>query len=88
MRQLSCAIVTLMLAATMGAPAVTAEQAKAKAAPAKPAVTSASPVNINTASSSQIEVLPGIGARPAERIVEYRQKNGGFKKIEEMLEVL
>ncbi len=87
MRRLSCAIVTLMLAApvsTMGAPAVTAEQAKAKAAPAKPAVTSASPVNINTASSSQIEVLPGIGARTAERIVEYRQKNGGFKKIEEI----
>ena len=89
MRQLSCAIVTLMLAATVGAPAVTAEQVKAKdkAAPAKPAVTSASPVNINTASSSQIEVLPGIGARTAERIVEYRQKNGGFKKIEELMNV-
>ena len=87
MRQLSCAIVTLMLAATVGAPAVTAEQAQAKAAPAKPAVTSASPVNINTASTSQIEVLPGIGARTAERIVEYRQKNGGFKKIEELMNV-
>ncbi|MCA1562779.1 MAG: helix-hairpin-helix domain-containing protein [Acidobacteria bacterium] len=87
MRRLSCAIVTLMLAATVGAPAVTADQAKAKPAPAKPAVTSASPVNINTASSSQIEVLPGIGARTAERIVEYRQKNGGFKKIEELMNV-
>ena len=87
MRRLSCAIVTLMLAATVGAPAVTAEQAQAKAAPAKPAVTSASPVNINTASTSQIEVLPGIGARTAERIVEYRQKNGGFKKIEELMNV-
>ncbi len=86
-RRLSCAIVTLMLAApvsTMGAPAVTAEQAKAKAAPAKPAVTSASPVNINNASSSQIEVIHGIVARTEERIVEYRQKNGGFKKIEEI----
>lgn len=44
-------------------------------------------VNINTASAQQLEGLPGIGTATAARIVEYRQKNGGFKKIEEIMNV-
>ena len=52
---------------------------------AKPAV--AGPVNINTASATDLETLPGIGAKTAGRIVEYRQKNGPFKKIEELMNV-
>ena len=44
-------------------------------------------VNINTAPASEIAMLPGIGAKTAERIVEYRQKNGPFKKIEELMNV-
>ena len=52
---------------------------------AKPAVTG--PVNINTASVTELQTLPGIGAKTAERIVEYRQKNGPFKKIEDVMNV-
>jgi competence protein ComEA len=44
-------------------------------------------VNINSATPGELETLPGIGARTAQRIVEYRQKNGGFKKIEELMNV-
>src|SRR5262245_37456255 len=52
----------------------------------KPATASA-PVNLNTASVAQLEALPGIGMKTAERIVEYRQKNGAFKKVEDLMNV-
>ena len=54
----------------------------------KPAATSAaSLLNLNTATLAQLEALPGIGRSTAERILEHRQKSGGFKKIEELMNV-
>ena len=44
-------------------------------------------VNLNTASQAELEALPGIGPKTAERILEYRQKSGGFKKIEDLMNV-
>jgi len=55
------------------------------AAAAKPASTAV--VNINTASATEIATLPGVGAKMAARIIEYRQKNGPFKKVEELMNV-
>jgi competence protein ComEA len=47
----------------------------------------AATVNLNTATAEQLEALPGIGPRTAVRIVEYRQKSGGFKKVEDLMNV-
>lgn len=44
-------------------------------------------LNLNTATVEQLESLPGIGRRTAERILEQRQKSGGFKKIEDLMSV-
>jgi len=44
-------------------------------------------VNLNVASAGEIEKLPGVGPAMAARIIEYRQKNGGFKKIEDLMNV-
>jgi competence protein ComEA len=59
---------------------------QAKPAAAKAAALS-SPININTATVAQLEGLPGIGARTAQAIVDQRQKNGPYKKIEELMNV-
>jgi len=44
-------------------------------------------VNINTAGAAELEKLPRIGPKVAERIVEFRTQNGNFKKIEDIMKV-
>ncbi len=41
-------------------------------------------ININSASQAELEVLPGVGATMAGRIIEYRKQRGGFKTVEEL----
>jgi competence protein ComEA len=41
-------------------------------------------VRINTATAEQLDTLSGIGPAMAERIIDYRTKNGGFKNVEEL----
>jgi competence protein ComEA len=44
-------------------------------------------VNVNTASADELATLPGIGPSYAKRIVDYREKNGPFKRVEDLLNV-
>jgi competence protein ComEA len=44
-------------------------------------------LNINTASTADFLLLPGVGPKLAARIVAYRQKAGGFKTTRQLMNV-
>ncbi len=44
-------------------------------------------LDLNTATASQLQELPGIGPALANRIVEFRRENGAFKRIEDLMNV-
>lgn len=45
------------------------------------------PVDINTATAAQLQTLPRIGPQIARRIIDFREKNGPFRKIEDLMKV-
>ena len=83
---MSRALLATVVALVLCAGGATTSAQKSAAKPASSAAAGAV-VNLNTATASQIATLPGIGEKAAQRIIEYREKNGGFKKIEELMNV-
>jgi competence protein ComEA len=67
----------------LAAPAAAAAQAPAPA----PSAAKAHTIDLNSATLADLESLPGIGRSTAQRILDHRQKIGGFKKIEELMNV-
>ncbi len=45
------------------------------------------PININTATFDELVLLPGIGEKTAARIIERRERTGGFKSLDELKEI-
>ena len=42
-------------------------------------------LNLNTATLMELETLPGVGPVLARRIIDFREKKGGFRRVEELL---
>jgi competence protein ComEA len=52
-----------------------------------PTASAANLININTASSTELQTLPGIGPATAEQIIRYRTEHGPFQQIEDIMNV-
>lgn len=44
-------------------------------------------ININTATADQFKMLPGIGKKIADTIIEFRAKNGNFKTVDDLAKI-
>ena len=58
-----------------------------EAAPSEAARAQQELIDLNAATAMQLETLPGVGPRTAERILEYRREHGGFERIEDLMDV-
>jgi competence protein ComEA len=76
-----------LLVCLIGTTAIAAQETTPRPQAPKTGTATAAAININTATPAELQKLPGIGAATANRIVEYRQKNGPFKKAEELMNI-
>lgn len=54
---------------------------------AKPATSTVTMINVNTATATQLSSIKGLGSKKAQAIIDYRQQNGPFKSVGDLNQV-
>jgi competence protein ComEA len=81
MRKSHLIVLSVILIATISSAAMAADVQPAAAQPV------AGIVNLNTADAAQLAMLPRVGAKAAQRILDYRKEHGNFKKTSDLMQV-
>lgn len=81
LKKLVTLFVVLSVVVVFASSAYAQEKAAAKASNDK------NLININTAGVDQLVKLPRVGPKIAQRIIDYREKHGKFKKLEDLMKV-
>ena len=75
-------VLMLVLVGATAAPVAAAPSATPKAGASE-----ARPIDINAADSAALESVPGIGKSLSQRILSFREKNGPFQSVDDLLKV-
>ncbi len=81
------ALLSLALAVTWSAGFSPASWAQDASPPKKGAATTQVAVDVNAATEQELTAVPGIGKSIARRIVEFREKNGPYQRVDDLLKV-
>jgi competence protein ComEA len=81
MRKSHLIVLSVILIATISSAAMAADSTPVAATP----ITGI--VNLNTADAAQLAMLPRVGAKAAQRILDYRKEHGNFKKTSDLMQV-
>ena len=49
--------------------------------------TTANAININTATAEELDQLPHVGRKTAEKIIQFREENGPFRRVEHVMQI-
>jgi competence protein ComEA len=84
--QIATALMSVLVVVGASVATVAPVAAAPPAAP-KASASEARPVDLNSADSAALESIPGIGKSLSQRILAFREKNGPFQSVDDLLKV-